>query len=62
MRLRRWFLDDHDVLLKVISWRPYVGRHGLEWPTMRIRRRGCEQMSVAPVWDWARLKAPFTHG
>ena len=57
-RLRRWFLSDADALVSVISWWPYWGRHGIEWPHMRIDRRG-QRMSVSPVWDRTRLTAPW---
>lgn len=60
MRLRRWFLDDADTLVAIVSWRPSVGPYGIEWPTMRIDERGYRRRTISPVWNWARIKAPFT--
>lgn len=58
-RLRRWFLEDGDKLVRVKSWRPYLGPHGLEWPCLLIDSNRHRRMSINPVWDRSRLLSPF---
>ncbi len=57
-KLRRWFLADDDSFVGVVSWRPSIGRYGIEWPTIRVDRLGRRERST-PVWNWARVLAPF---
>ena len=58
-KFRRWFLNDDETLVKVRSWRPSIGKYGLEWPTMLVDRKGYERSCVCAVWNWARIVAPF---
>lgn len=47
-------LDRNDCLVAVRSWRPRMGQHGLEWPTMLVDKLSYRR-SATPVWDRARL-------
>lgn len=44
-------------LIRVKSYRPYLGRYGLEWPTMLIETRGGGRETVTPVWNSAKVQA-----
>ena len=61
MKMRQWFLNDGDRLVRIKSMWPVVFFRPFEflWPTMLISSRGCGRMTVQPVWNWPRLKAPF---
>lgn len=57
-RLVAWlFLPSRDRLIKVTSWRPSLGRYGMEWPGMLIDAHGYQRHRVTPVWNW-----PFVRG
>jgi len=60
----RWFLrrlldDPRDKIVRVKSWRPSLGGHGIEWPTMLIDQLGYRRMTVSPVWDGAMMRHVF---
>ncbi len=59
MRLRRWFLEDDERLVRIKGLMPMVDRYGVAWPTMLIDRRGGGRQTVTPIWNWARLRAPW---
>lgn len=48
-------LDRNDTIVAVKSWRPTMGKHGLEWPTMLVDKPSFRR-SATPVWDRARLR------
>lgn len=48
-------LDRDDRLVAVRSWRPRMGKHGLEWPVMLVDKPSYRR-SATPVWDRARLR------
>lgn len=64
MNLRRWILDDSERLVSVKSWWPSIGRNAfsgrveIAWPVMLVDRKG-ERYTCLPIWDRARLAAPF---
>lgn len=48
-------------IVRIKSLRPTIGRHGVEWPVLLIDTRSGQRMSVAPVWDRARLVQFWKH-
>lgn len=54
-------LEDKDRLIRVKSWRPSLGPHGIEWPTMLIDRNGYQRCTVTPVWNWALVRHVFRY-
>lgn len=58
-KLRRWFLDDGDKLIKIRSLRLHRGQYGWEGPCMLVDKHRLNRMTVWPVWDSMRLLAPF---
>lgn len=55
--LAKRFLHNGETLVRVKSWRPSIGPHGVEWPTMLIDTAYGHRMTITPVWDRARLLA-----
>jgi hypothetical protein len=62
--MRRWLvrvvLGPDYKLVRVKSWRPWWGPHGLEWPVLLVDRRGMRE-TVVPVWDRWRFRAMWRH-
>ncbi len=52
------FLGDNYKIIKVKSWKPYLGPYGVEWPVLLVDYNGMRQTSV-PVWDKFRFKFIF---
>jgi hypothetical protein len=50
-------LEQRDKLVRVKSWRPWFGPHGLEWPTMLVDAYGYRRVTTSPVLDrtWIRI-------
>lgn len=61
MRFLLWLLKEcpGDKMIRVKSWIPSWGRHGLEWPTMLIETRAGRRMTATPIWDRQFLRGLF---
>ncbi len=50
----KWLCDEPGKIVRVKSWLPTRGPHGVEWPMMLVDRHGT-RMTCAPVWDRIRI-------
>lgn len=48
-------LDRNDRVVAVKSWRPSMGPHGVEWPTMLVDKPSYRR-TATPIWNRARLR------
>lgn len=58
MRLRRWFLQDDEHLIRIISWMPIITRDEILGPLLLVRRGGRVQR-IRSIWDMPHLRAPW---
>ena len=54
----KWLCDEPGKIIRIKSWLPTRGRHGIEWPLMLVERQG-RRMTCTPVWDRIRLSELF---
>lgn len=52
-------LEPNEKLVAVISWRPWIGPYGLEWPVMRVDCAHGVRRTAVPVWSWITVKRLF---
>jgi len=63
--MRNWFNQQTckylhvNRIVRVKSWLPTMGPYGVEWPVLLVDRDGGQRDTIAPVWNWARVKQLF---
>lgn len=55
------FRNTNTTVVRVKSWKPSWGKYGPEWPVLLVNEPGYRR-TVAPVWDWCRIKSLFHRG
>lgn len=59
-RVIGWLLfRPKDKILRVKSWRPSLGKYGIEWPTVLMDRNGYQRCTSTPVWNWPLVRGIF---
>lgn len=46
-------------IIRVKSWFPVWGRHGIEWPSVLVDTQSGSRMTMAPIWDRCLLRGLF---
>ena len=59
-RMKKWLtrvvLGPHYKVVRVKSWKPWLGPYGIEWPVLLVDRLGMRE-TIVPVWDRYHFRA-----